>query len=269
MGGRSPATVRATVRQADGRYTGAIRPRPTTWYGTVALSRRVPRHGHGHNPQASDHLGELVERRTDSQTRIRLDTEFVVTAAQVLHERMTSDDDAGGAVGLEATHGAKPSLQATVVALDPVVGVLVGWCETNRYATVRPTYRGRSGKAETYLVGTKKSGHVKLYDQHERYPMKAPPGSLRYEVELRDGWLDRYAHISTLAEITPNACEAVMRERWDWAGIGTPLIGLDRLSAPHSLEDAIAGLAVPAPHDTGLPTMRLDLDTGTEVLSHG
>ena len=47
--------------------------------------------------------------------------EFVVAAAEVLDERVSADDDARGAVGLEAAHRADPGFEATVVAFDAVV----------------------------------------------------------------------------------------------------------------------------------------------------
>ena len=47
--------------------------------------------------------------------------EFVVAAAKVLHERVTSDHDARRPIGLQAAHRSEPSLQSSVVALDAVV----------------------------------------------------------------------------------------------------------------------------------------------------
>ena len=49
----------------------------------------------------SDRTEEFVERGGDAALFAEsVDTEFVVTAAQVLHERMTADHDARRAVGL-------------------------------------------------------------------------------------------------------------------------------------------------------------------------
>ena len=60
------------------------------------------------------------------------DPEFVVPAAQVLHERVAVHDHAGGAVALEATHRSQPRLEPTMVCLDPIVRVLLGVVERAR-----------------------------------------------------------------------------------------------------------------------------------------
>jgi hypothetical protein len=53
----------------------------------------------------SDRRGQLVECSGDAElTAHRVGAEFVVPSAEVLHERMTADDDAGGAVGLQPAH---------------------------------------------------------------------------------------------------------------------------------------------------------------------
>ena len=48
-------------------------------------------------------MAEFVECRGDSQTRRCLGCEFVVTATDVLHERVPADDHLGGSVGSEGT----------------------------------------------------------------------------------------------------------------------------------------------------------------------
>jgi DDE domain len=47
----------------------------------------------------SDRLGELGERGGDPQRPSRFGSEFVVAAAQILHEPESGDDDSSGAVG--------------------------------------------------------------------------------------------------------------------------------------------------------------------------
>ena len=70
----------------------------------------------------SDRLGELVERGCDSDLFAeRVDAEFVAPASEVRHERVPSDHDGGGAVGLQAAHRSQPGSQPAVVALDAVV----------------------------------------------------------------------------------------------------------------------------------------------------
>jgi hypothetical protein len=57
---------------------------------------------------------------------------FVVAAADVLRERVTTDDHASGPVAFESAHRPESRLQASVVGFDPVVRVLLrvverGW----------------------------------------------------------------------------------------------------------------------------------------------
>ena len=52
--------------------------------------------------------------------------EQVVASSDVLDERVTADHDAGGAIGLQASHGSQPCFQSSVVALRPIVRVLLG-----------------------------------------------------------------------------------------------------------------------------------------------
>ena len=46
--------------------------------------------------------------------------------SQVPHEAMPNDDHPGATVLLEPAHRPQPQLEAPMVGLDPVVGVLVG-----------------------------------------------------------------------------------------------------------------------------------------------
>jgi hypothetical protein len=55
-----------------------------------------------------------------------LSSQLVMAPSKVLDEAMTANDHPGGTVLLEAAHGTQPRLQAAVVGLDPVVGVLLG-----------------------------------------------------------------------------------------------------------------------------------------------
>ena len=52
--------------------------------------------------------------------------EFVVAAADVLDERVTADHDCCSPIAFEATHRSQAGLEPAVVALDAVVGVLLG-----------------------------------------------------------------------------------------------------------------------------------------------
>ena len=65
----------------------------------------------------------------DAPVGARVDAEFVVAAADVLHERVAADDHACGVVAFEAAHRSEPGFEPTVVAFDAVVRVLLGVVE--------------------------------------------------------------------------------------------------------------------------------------------
>ena len=56
----------------------------------------------------------------------RFGAEFIVASAEVLHERVSVDDHAGGVVGFEAAHWFEPRFESTLSALDSVIRVLLG-----------------------------------------------------------------------------------------------------------------------------------------------
>ena len=92
--------------------------------GSVALvgvrARRCPANA----PRRSDCLREFVEGGGNAQERVAgFDAEFVVASPDVLDERVAADDDARGAVGLDAAHRSQPCFQPAVVTLDPVVRI--------------------------------------------------------------------------------------------------------------------------------------------------
>lgn len=74
----------------------------------------------------SDHQCQFIGRRSNSQPRKGVDPKSVMASPKVLHEGVASDDDAGGPIPFQAPHRAQPGLQASVVGLAPVVGVLSG-----------------------------------------------------------------------------------------------------------------------------------------------
>jgi hypothetical protein len=77
----------------------------------------------------SDDSGEFGERRRDAPVGARIDPEFIVPAAHVLHERVAVHDHAGGAIAHESPHRTQPRLEPAVIGLDPVVRVLLGVVE--------------------------------------------------------------------------------------------------------------------------------------------
>jgi hypothetical protein len=64
------------------------------------------------------------------------------------------------------------------------------------------------------------AGVVQLYDQHHHRPNLAPPGAVRFEVQAREGWLDK-AGIATAEDLTGDVLEALARNRWEWSKMGT------------------------------------------------
>jgi hypothetical protein len=58
--------------------------------------------------------------------RSGFDTEFVVAAAEVLHECVTADDHASGVVTFKSAHRPESGLEPAVVGFDPIVRVLLG-----------------------------------------------------------------------------------------------------------------------------------------------
>ena len=90
--------------------------------GQVTVNRFLSRCG-------SDRAGEFGERSLDAPVGARVDAELVVTATDVLHERVAADDHARRMVAFESAHRAEPGLESSVVAFDSVVRVLLGVVE--------------------------------------------------------------------------------------------------------------------------------------------
>ena len=84
------------------------------------------RHGESRYSLVSDRQGKLVERDRQAPGHRLLDRELVVASSQVLNEAMAGDHDPGVAVLLEPAHRMQPRLEAAVIGLDMVVGILVG-----------------------------------------------------------------------------------------------------------------------------------------------
>jgi hypothetical protein len=76
---------------------------------------------------------EFGERGRDSAMLPDVDTEFVVAAANVLHERVTAHDHSGGAGAFESAHRSESGFEAAVVGFDPIVRVLLGVVERGRH----------------------------------------------------------------------------------------------------------------------------------------
>jgi hypothetical protein len=70
-------------------------------------------------------LGEFGECGADSVVGRDIGGEFVVPAAEVLHERVSDRDRLQGSHSFESAHWAQPGFESTMVGFDDVVGVLL------------------------------------------------------------------------------------------------------------------------------------------------
>jgi hypothetical protein len=68
-----------------------------------------------------DRLGEFVKRGADANAGRMIDDEFVVSAPQVLLERVAGGDRAGRADLFESAHWTEPVFEAAMIGFDDVV----------------------------------------------------------------------------------------------------------------------------------------------------
>ena len=73
----------------------------------------------------SDGAGEFGGGTLDASVGARVDAEFVAAAPDVLEKRVTANDDPRRMVEFESTHRTKRRFEATVVAFDAVIRVLL------------------------------------------------------------------------------------------------------------------------------------------------
>ena len=78
-----------------------------------------------HRSRRSDRAGEFGERVRDATMHTRVDTEFVVATADVLHERVSTNDRARRPIAFQTAHRTESCLQPTVIILDPIARVLI------------------------------------------------------------------------------------------------------------------------------------------------
>jgi transposase len=91
----------------------------------------------------SNRQGEVVERDGQPLAGRHLDRQLIVASPDVLHERMTGNDDPGATVLLESSHRSQSCLQAAVIGLDPVVGVPLGAVPGRRQQVLQHDRVGR------------------------------------------------------------------------------------------------------------------------------
>lgn len=76
----------------------------------------------------------------------------------------------------------------------------------------------KRNRAETLMVGSG-AGVVRLYNKSVESRGRAPEGTVRWEAELRRGWLERQ-DIKSVADLTSASVDAAARERWEWSAMG-------------------------------------------------
>jgi hypothetical protein len=156
--------------------------------------------------------------------------------------------------------------------------------------------------AQTLMVGSR-SGVVRLYDKHAEKD-QAPEGTLRWEVEARQSWVQKYGHMLNLGDVTEDNVAQLAQDRWEWSAMDRELSGTEQvvdkvLRLPESpavkrglighlvMESTGCAYQLPpgtaskyrklakraglvcAPDGVTGASMRLDWDTGTEIVEVG
>src|SRR6266516_7899862 len=93
-----------------------------------------------------------------------------MAASQVLHESVSSDDDASCSVGAQAAHRSQPMLELAVIGFDPVVGVALHVVPCGRDQPVEHRRVDRCGIGDYF---------GRRHPQHGQRPPQEPAGSLR------------------------------------------------------------------------------------------
>jgi hypothetical protein len=75
--------------------------------------------------RGSDGDGEFGERCGESVVFGSVGGDLVVSASQVLNERVSGRDDPCGAMSFESAHRAEPGFESSVITFDRVVRVLL------------------------------------------------------------------------------------------------------------------------------------------------
>src|SRR6266511_6098030 len=89
--------------------------------------------------RVSDHEGQFGERLGMPGGRRHVGPESVEAPTEVLDEGVGSDDDPGGSISLQSSHGSKSGFEASVVGLDAVVRIHLGVVEGRRQQLIEDT----------------------------------------------------------------------------------------------------------------------------------
>lgn len=84
--------------------------------------------------------------------------------------------------------------------------------------------------AETLFVGSG-AGGCRLYDKHRESPETVPEGRVRWEAECRGAWLERYAGVRTVADVSDRAVVGLGWDRWRWSSMGAEVAAGEALIA--------------------------------------
>lgn len=87
-------------------------------------------------------------------------------------------------------------------------------------------YFGRGG-AQTLTLRNKRGAAV-LYNKHLERPDRVPEGVLRFEAQSRHNWIRRYGGMEVLGDLTEERGSGLLRNRWDWSGMGAPVTAMPR-----------------------------------------
>lgn len=79
--------------------------------------------------------------------------------------------------------------------------------------------KGRDGQIGTLRSGSGSGGWVSLYDKHLEAPHVAPPGTMRFEIQARRSWCQRFGGIYTVSDLTPFNLDKLTRNRIRWFGL--------------------------------------------------
>jgi hypothetical protein len=83
---------------------------------------------------------------------------------------------------------------------------------------------GRKG-AQTLMVGSG-AGVVRLYDKEAETEGKAA-GVLRWEVEARRDWCQKYGEIANLRDVNEETVSKLGQDRWQWSAMGTEVSAME------------------------------------------
>jgi hypothetical protein len=100
--------------------------------------------------------------------------------------------------------------------------------------SLAPLYRRNSSRnvvysdpknygAQTLEVGTKWSGHIRLYDKFVQTGDAVEPGTVRWELEAKKGWAKRFGGLHTMSDLLKVGIDDLAQNRWKWSAMGTEL----------------------------------------------